>query len=174
VLGYNLGRPLDVVRKAHKRLGLRLALFGVIASIPFIALNKLAWNWWPLNIMFTLLVSVLVSWCLDMKTNRGFILAFVVFLIGGALVEFWWPAIAGCLFVRSYFRRPTFWPFYGFVMCVASLYFINGNLWALVALPAIALASKFVKWPVPRAKWFFYGFYPAHLGAIWCYLKFVA
>ena len=34
----------------------RLALFGALATLPFVALGGLAAGWWPLNILFTLWV----------------------------------------------------------------------------------------------------------------------
>jgi hypothetical protein len=174
VLGYNLGRPIAIIWPAHGRMMLRLCIFGGLACIPFIALNQLGWHWWPLNILFTLLVAVLVSWLLDCNTPISLFTACMVFIIGGALVEFWWPAVAACLFARAYFRQPSFWMFFGFILSVASLYVINGNFWALAALPVIAYAATFWTRPLPRAQWFFYAFYPLHLAVIWCYLRYMA
>jgi hypothetical protein len=173
VLGYNLGRPMAAIASAYSRLTLRLFVFGIVASFPFVALNKVAWNWWPLNIMFTLLVAVVVAWLLDKRTNLSFVAACLVFLVGGALVEFWWMAIAACLFARAYFRAPAFWSFFGFIVSVASLFVINGNFWAMAALPLIAIIAKYWTRPLPRAQWFFYAFYPAHLTVIWAYIHFL-
>ena len=56
VLAYNLARPGVMARGAYDRTMKRLALFGAVASAPFIALGGLASGWWPLNVLFTLLV----------------------------------------------------------------------------------------------------------------------
>jgi hypothetical protein len=56
------------------------------------------------------------------------------------------------------------------VACLALLFFVNGNFWALGVLPLLAVLRH---WPValPRAQWAFYGFYPLHLALFWCYLS---
>ena len=56
VLAYNLVRPGTFERGAYPRTMKRLALFGAVASVPFIALGGLFAGWWPLNVLFTLLV----------------------------------------------------------------------------------------------------------------------
>src|ERR1035437_4304359 len=56
ILAFNLARPGTLAREGYSRVLKRLAIFGAIASIPFIALGGLAWDWWPLNIMVTLFV----------------------------------------------------------------------------------------------------------------------
>ena len=47
VLGYNPGRPDALADGAFRRTAIRLAVFGSIASVPFIALGGLGWGWWP-------------------------------------------------------------------------------------------------------------------------------
>ena len=44
---------------------------------------------------------------------------------------------------------------------LVSLYLANGNLWALGALPVIAAVQGYAP-HVPRLRWAFYAFYPAH------------
>ncbi|MGE4125505.1 MAG: TraX family protein [Pusillimonas sp.] len=56
VLAYNLARPGTLERGVYGRAMSRLTVFGALASVPFVALGGLAWGWWPLNVMFTLLV----------------------------------------------------------------------------------------------------------------------
>lgn len=56
VLAYNLARPGTLESGAYLRTMKRLAIFGALASVPFIALGGLLAGWWPLNVMFTLLV----------------------------------------------------------------------------------------------------------------------
>ena len=50
VLGYNLARPGALVNGGYSRTARRLAIFGTIATIPFIALGGLGWGWWPFNV----------------------------------------------------------------------------------------------------------------------------
>lgn len=170
VLGYNLARPGVLLGGVHKRLLARLLVFGAIATPPFIALNTLSWNWWPVNIMFAMAAAVLVAWLIERGDRLSVICACLIFIWGGALVEFWWPAVALCLFSWAYFRKPSPVFFVGFVVSLLFLYLVNGNFWALGALPAIAAAHSW-RWPLPRLKWFFYAFYPAHLAILWIYVR---
>jgi TraX protein len=173
VLGYNLARPGVLQAGVYKRVWMRLMLFGALAAVPHAVLNALAWGWWPANIMFTMAAGVAVVWLLDGEGLSRLICAGVVFVLAGALVEFWWPAMALCICTWAFFRRPGYLYLLGFMAGLAALYFINGNFWAFAVLPIIALARYWV-WPVPRAKWFFYAFYPLHFVIIWGYLRFAA
>jgi TraX protein len=167
VLGYNLARPEALQRGVYQRVSIRLVCYGLLASIPYIALNKLSGGWWPANILFTLLMAVVIAWLFDRGGFWSPTLAISVFVFGGALVEFWWPAMSACLFVWAYFRNPKLVFLCGFMLSIASLYFINGNHWALMAILLIYLASH---WHIamPRQAKFFYIFYPLHLSFIWC------
>ncbi|WP_323000510.1 TraX family protein [Denitromonas sp.] len=166
VLAYNLARPGALARGAYRRLLPRLAAFGALASPSFIALGGLGWGWWPLNIMFTLFVAAAVLWLVEVRSSSAIAGAIVLFLVGGLFVEFWWPALAYILAAWLYCRRPTWLRMVGWLGAAASLYLINDNLWAVAAVPALFL---FAGAPValPRARWIFYAFYPAHLAALW-------
>lgn len=165
VLAYNLARPDAVDRAAYPRVMQRMAIAGVLATPPFIALGGLGWGWWPLNIMFTLLVATGVLY-LSQGGKIGRVLAVGLFIIGGAFVEFWWPALAITVGAWSYFRRPSWTALLLALIGLAALFFINKNMWALAALPLFVLASR-VDLPVPRLRWIFYAFYPLHLAGIW-------
>lgn len=175
VLGYNLARYGNSQPDVYRSTAFRLFGFGVLAMPAYAALGAifgvLAGGWWPLNMMFTLLAAVVVAWLLDKGGRWPTIGACLVFVWGGALGEYWWPAVAACLYVWAYFRKPGVGYLLGFVVCLAVLQLINGNAWALCAVPLIAAARAW-RWPLPRVKWFFYAFYPAHLSAIWLYLRF--
>ena len=165
VLAYNLARPGAFARTGYPKSMQRMAVAGVLATPPFIALGGLGWGWWPLNIMFTLLVaSGVIS--LSQRGKIGLVLAVGLFVIGGAFVEFWWPALAIAVGAWSYFRRPTWTALLGALVGLAALFLINKNLWALAAMPLIVMASRF-DLPVPRMRWVFYAFYPLHLAGIW-------
>ena len=167
VLGYNLARPGALASGAYSRTARRLALFGSIATVPFIALGGLGWGWWPFNIMATLLVATLCAWLIEVGGPARLALAGVVFIVGGALVEFWWPGLAACLLAWAYSRRPSWMTLALWVGALASLYVINRNLWALAALPLIFAAAGHVNLSVPRGRLGFYVYYPAHLAVLW-------
>jgi len=166
VLGYNLARPGVLASGGYSRTARRLAVFGSFATIPFIALGGLGWGWWPFNIMATLLVATLCAWLIEVGGPARLALACVVFIVGGALVEFWWPGLAACLLAWAYCRRPRWLTLALWVGALASLYVINRNLWALVAVPLIFAAAQ-LKLTVPRGRLGFYVYYPAHLAVLW-------
>jgi len=166
VLAYNLARPGALPRGAYRRLLPPSAAFGVIASPFFIALGGLGWGWWPLNIMFTLFVAAAVLWLLEVRSSSAIAGAIVLFLVGGLFVEFWWPALACIVAAWLYCRRATWLRFVGWIAATGSLYLINDNLWALAALPALFLLAR-VSVTLPRMRWLFYLFYPAHLAVLW-------
>ncbi|MEO8924495.1 MAG: TraX family protein [Caldimonas sp.] len=165
VLAYNLARPGTLERGVYLRVMTRLAGAGALATAPFIALDGLGWGWWPLNIMFMLLVATGVMYLVERGTASR-VLAVGLFVIGGALVEFWWPALTIAVGAWSYFRRPNWTALLFALAGLFALYVFNKNLWALAALPLIVLASR-VDLPVPRMRWVFYAFYPLHLAVIW-------
>ncbi len=166
VLGYNLARPGALAGGSYLRTARRLAVFGSIATVPFIGLGGLGWGWWPLNIMATLLVATLCATLIEVGGPFRLLAAGAVFIAGGALVEFWWPGIAVCLLAWAYCRRPSWVTLALWVGTLASLYVINRNLCALAALPLIFAAGQ-VKINVPRGRLGFYVYYPAHLALLW-------
>lgn len=171
VLAYNAARPGFFATGAAKRTCMRLALYGAVASVPFIALGGLLGGWWPLNIMFTLLVSLGVLWAIQAK-HRGAGWALVVlFGVGGAQVEYWWPALLLAVAAWRYVLHPAMQRLAVLTLALAGLALINQNFWALAALPLI-LAAPRVQLSVPRARSVFYAYYPAHLAALWLIVHF--
>jgi TraX protein len=166
VLGYNLARPGALASGAYARTARRLAAFGGIATLPFIALGGLGWWWWPLNIMATLLVATVCAWLIDVGGTARLLAAATLFIVGGALVEFWWPGVAACLLAWAYCRRPSWLMLALWVGALASLYLVNRNLWALAAVPLI-FAARHIGMKVPRRRLGFYVYYPVHLTVIW-------
>ena len=94
-------------RGVYGRTMSRLAMFGALASVPFVALGGLYAGWWPLNVMFTLLVVTATAYLVERGGKLHLAAAGVVFLVGGSSVEYWWPAVAFGLAVWSYTRRPS-------------------------------------------------------------------
>ncbi len=163
ILAYNLARPHTLEYGAYRRTMIRLAIFGGIATPAFIALGGHRFGGvWPLNIMFTLLAFTATA-CLVEKGR--ILIAILVFLVGGGLGEFLWPAIAFGLAIWSYRKRPSWIAAVVVVISCATLWFINHNMWALAALPVILLATRF-DLRVPRLRLLFYGYYPLHLALL--------
>lgn len=166
VLAYNLARPKMMQGTRRLRLAGRLAYFGLLASIPFIALGGLHHGWYPLNVLFTLCVITLVVHQLEQLTPHSRLLALLLFLAGGSVVEYWWPGVALGVSTRWYLARPSRLSASLVLLSCASLWFINGNFWAMAAIPLLLLAQH-VTLALPRMRWVFYGYYPLHLVALW-------
>ena len=166
VLAYNLARPSCLERGAYSRACRRLAIGGVVASVPFIGLGGLVWEWWPLNIMFMLLVSTGVMYLVERGGTLRLVLAGLLFLVGGGFVEFWWPAIVIALAAWRYVKRPSWSALIVWTAATALLYVVNRNMWALASLPLIFLAPQ-IDMRMPRLRHVFYAYYPLHLLVIW-------
>lgn len=166
VLAYNLARPGAFDRGAYVRTMKRLAAFGVTASVPYIALGDLTSGWYPLNVLFTLLIITATTYLIEKGGAKNLTAASIMFLIGGSSVEYWWPAIAFGLAVWSYCKWPSIIASVAALLSCAALWFINGNWWALAAVPVVLIASR-VDVAMPRLRWAFYIYYPLHLVALW-------
>ncbi|MBT2320786.1 conjugal transfer protein TraX [Variovorax paradoxus] len=161
VLMVHLARPGAFEAGIHLRVMRRLAIFALLATPAFVHLV----GWWPLNILATLLLVTLIVWLLERDGRADRAAALIAFFMGGALVEFWWPALLCCLGAWAFLRRPSGLRLLLWTLATASLVIINGNFAALAALPLIWSASQ-VDIPIPRSRWVFYAFYPAHLSLI--------
>lgn len=173
VLAFNLARPGALQAGAYGRTAVRLALFSALASVPYIGLGGLAWGCWPLNFMATLGVSTGVLYLIDKGGPARLFLAALLFLLGGANVEFWWPAIGMTVAIWFYVRQPSWPALMAWVACTAVLSGIpallsaaNFDQWALAALPVVFLTTRMCV-SLPRWRWVFYAYYPAHLALLW-------
>ncbi|SDZ70579.1 TraX protein [Variovorax sp. YR266] len=161
VLMVNLTRPGALEAGVHLRVMKRLAIFALLATPAFVRLN----GWWPFNILATLFLVTLIVWLLERGGWVHCCAAVIAFLFGGAMVEFWWPALLSCLAAWGFLRRPGMLRLLLWAFATGSLAVVNGNFAAVVALPLIWGASQ-VETPCPRSRWIFYSFYPAHLSLI--------
>jgi hypothetical protein len=109
--------------------------------------------------MFTLLAFTATA-CLVEK-GRIFT-AGLVFLVGGSLGEFLWPAITFGLAIWLYRKRPTWMAAAVGLIACATLWLINHCMWALASLPVILMTTRF-DLRVPRLRLLFYSYYPLHL-----------
>ena len=107
-----------------------------------------------------------MQYLVDKGGPHSAVLAGLSFGVGGALVEYWWPAIVLTVAAQRFVRSRSWVALITAVAATAALWPINGSAWALGSLVVIAAASQ-LKVEVPRVPWVFYVYYPAHLGAIW-------
>jgi len=158
VLGYNLARPgVDIGRCIQ-----RLLIVGVLAE-PFHWLLFGQVGFWPLNVMLTFAVAAGVVWSLD---NDQAWFAVLLFFGAGCFVEYWQPGIAVVVGTVAFFRwRYAAWSWVPLTFAFVALGWVNGNAWALLALPVV-FAVLHVPVSLPRARWAFYAFYPLHLAAL--------
>lgn len=161
VLMANLARPGAFEAGVHLRVMKRLAIFALLATPAFVQLV----GWWPLNILATLWLATLIVSLLERGGRAAHRTAAFAFLLGGAVVEFWWPALLCCLGAWAFLRRPDGPRLLLWALAIASLAAVNANFAAVTVLPLIWGARK-VDIPLPRSRWGFYVFYPAHLSLI--------
>ena len=160
VFGYNLARPgLDVAQVLR-----RLAFVGALVTPVHWALFGYLGPW-PLNILLTF---ALAAWIvLELERDRPLVAA-AAFVLGGFLVEYWWPGLALVLATWWTARAPRVTASHLVALggsLVALCVLVNGNPYALLAAPlALLLAS----WEpdLPRSRGFFLWFYPTHLAAL--------
>lgn len=165
VLAYHAAQPGFFSGGAARRTSIRLAAFGLLAWVPLYALGKELWGWWPLNVMFLFLAGLWIVAGLAGRSALGFIGAGVLFAGAGVVVEYWWPGLLVFMAAWNYARRANAWNLALLAAALFVLWPVNKNLWALCALPLFMLAPR-VSIAVPRLRWVFYAFYPAHLALI--------
>lgn len=165
VLAYRLAQPQALARGLPRRVVWRLAAAGICAAPLCVLLAPRENGWWMLNIMFTLAVATVISWLLALGGRWRPNLALALFVFAGPLLEFCWFGLA-CFLGAWWFSRRPGWPsFLAWLAGCASLYAINGNHWAMAAIPLIA-AALFLSPRLPRARYFFYAYYPLHLAVL--------
>ena len=165
VLAYNLARPDALARGVHGRMLYRLTLMGLAASPMCIILNGMfvtANAWWPLNILFMLLLVVSLTYLIDRGGAKCYALASALFILGGAFVEYLWMGVLCCLGEWLFCREASPSRLLLWFLGTLSLTVVNGNAWGLAAIPIVLLAGR-VALRLPRRTWVFYAFYPAHL-----------
>ena len=165
VLAYNLARPRALAVRAVRRVMLRMAVAGLAAAPLFWLLCALEHGWWPLNIMFMLLAVTAMLGLLEHGGQRAQLAAAAVFLLAGPLVDFLWCGFVYCLCAWWWCRKPAWPALLAWCAATIGLYAINGNYWAVAALPLL-LAAPRLNLTLPRVRWMFYAYYPAHLAAL--------
>lgn len=168
VLAYNLSRESYIKEPEKlKRLIVKLVLFGVIATPFYVLLGGVKLGFWPLNILFTFAISALVIYIIDIRHKIKYwpLALATTFSFGGALVEFWHPAILLVVATWWYFRTGSRYAVIPLIISFVGLYLINGNAYAVLAIPVLILLTN-INLPLIRFKHLFYWFYPIHLIAL--------
>jgi hypothetical protein len=163
VLAYNLAGRGNVENGRYLRTIKRLVWVGVIAY-PF-HVWALGQGWLVGNILFGYALAVACMYLVDRYGHRGLVMAAVATVIGGGFVEFYWAAPLVTLAWWYWWRRPSLAAFLGLLASFGLLCLVNGNAWALLALPLVLLARN-ATWTLQRRPWAFYVFYPAHLAVL--------
>lgn len=166
VLAYNLSGREALSKGTYGRVEIKLIIFGIIASIPYIMMHGINAKLFPLNILFTLLSITLIIHLIDKSGIINYLAASILFVVAGALVEYWWPALFFGVSLWLYFRSYKLIWIATSIVGISSLYLVNGNMWALSAIPMLVLVSK-IPVNIPRMKWLFYAYYPLHLYVLW-------
>ncbi len=164
VFGYNLARDNPHWQDAYRRVLRRLLLFGIVA-LPFSVLAFERWDLLPLNILFTLALGLGLVWCIRRNDATAALIASALFLGGGLLVEFSWPGLLLIVSCWACFARPGAAAYLGAFASLALLFLINGNPYALLAAPVAWIVARLDP-ELPRHRWVFYVFYPAHLAVL--------
>lgn len=171
MFAYHMARP-TVSDSTYSRTAVRLLAFGLVAQIPYV-LGSGALNAGQLNILFSLLLLTCLFFCTDMLREfegvRRWSAVVVVagLLCASVLVEYQWVGLAVGLAARASFRNPTPASLIGLAAALSALFFVNGNQFALLALP-IFIAVSHMNPPIPRSAWFlYYAFYPVHIALLW-------
>lgn len=166
VLAYNLARPRALESGVHARVMKRLFIFGALATPSFVGLV----GWWPLNILFMLLLATALIWLLEQDRWLARLAAAVLFLFAGAFVEFWWFGVAYCVAAWTFCRHPSVGRALLLCLVTLSLFVVNRNLGALAAMPLLWTASH-VEISRRRSRWLYYASYPGHLALIYLTLQ---
>ena len=169
VMAYNLAQPNAHYAKSMRRLG----GWGLVAQPA----HALAFGFLlPLNVLCTFALAAACCWSAQ---NRRW---WLLLAVAGPLpwfVDYQWSGVLLVLAWWWFFKSPaivrgngTLWVVVGrFWLAVAAfvpLCMVNGNVWALAALPFLFwLGAPLRQLPaVPRARSAFYGYYVLHLAVL--------
>lgn len=154
VLVYNLHAHADAqsLRRSMHRL-----LVAAIVAQPFHALAF--GDWLPLNVLATLWLGLRI---LHAPLHVGVLL----FVFAGYFVDYQWFGLLVIIGASHMFRHPHTW--HGpalLALGVTSLWAINGNGWAVLALPLIWLLRN-APGEFPRWRWTFLAYYVVHVSVL--------
>lgn len=163
-LGVNLARPDPRWPQTYRRIVRRLLVFAIV-SLPFSAIAFQRPGLLPLNILFSFAAACVLVGCIRRNDIPAALVGSVVFLGTGLLVEFSWPGLLLVVASWATVAYPGVASRTGLLAAMAALFFVNGNFYAMLAVPVV-LAVSMARPRVPRLRWLFYAFYPAHLAVL--------
>ncbi len=154
VMAFNLAQPgADALKSVRRLVG-----WGVVAQVP----HALAFgNALPLNVLLSFAVAAAGVYAIQRRQWP------LLMLLAGPVALFVDYAQAGLFLILAgwwFFTRPGNARLALLLAAMAGLCLWNGNLWALLALPALSIAGT--ERAVPRTRWAFYGYYVGHLSLL--------
>lgn len=154
ILVYNLHAHPDP--QAIRRAMHRLLIVALIAQ-PF---HAWAFGYWlPLNVLATLWLGLRI-------VHAPLHVGVLLFVFAGFFVDYQWSGLLVILGASHMLRHPRTWHGPALLgLGVTSLLFVNGNAWAVLALPLIWLL-RHVDGTFPRSRWTFLGYYVGHLALL--------
>ena len=163
--GYALARvPAERRARVYPRVLARLLGVGLL-SLPLTTTGFGHDAWLPINIMFTFAAGFAILWSLQCGGPYGIVVAALVFLLSGAMVEFMWPGVALVVAMYACFARPGMASQLAVLACLLALWPVNGNPYALLVYPLVCALALF-RPSIPRLRWLFYVAYPLHLAIL--------
>lgn len=165
VLAYNLARERAFSRKMHLHAIKRMGTIGIIAT-PFYILTLGKGGWYPVNIMFTLMLVTVIVFMIEKGGRYREISVMLLFAYGAMLVDYAWFGVIYCLAAWYFCRECSFTSLIVWIAATAGLFYVNGNFLAILAIPLIYLSTR-VNIGIPRLRSAFYVYYPAHLMLLW-------
>lgn len=168
LVGWNLARADAAGLDRAMR---RFAMAALVSQPAFVLLTGQAW--WQGNVMFTFLAAagvIRLARCAPSPTrNTGLAIAF---LLAGPFVDYQWAGIALVLASHAFAKRRSSGALAVLVAVLGGMAallsgVIGPTAWAaLGATPIVWLATTRAAPPLPRLRWFFYFYYPAHMAVI--------
>jgi hypothetical protein len=143
----------------------RLAIYALLAQIPFTLLRGGPWPPTLLNTMVLLLLVVAFLRLRASGTRLHRVAAWSLLLVGGATVEFWWIGAAVILAVRSWLMEPTAASALALVFAFALLCMLTNSVVPPLALPVVYALAR-IRVSAPSLRLLFYSYYPLHFAAL--------
>ena len=171
-LAYNLAKPDTLKSHAYRRVMMRTFIVGLVAT-PFYSVAFHHVGLGALNIMFTLGLATCILFLIDKSRQINSAdtstitraLALALFMLGSLFVEGQIIAVGYILAACTYCKTQNVWAFLIWLLSTVGLSLINGNHWAVAAIPIVFVVSK-IHFKLPRIKWTFYVYYPLHLAIL--------
>jgi hypothetical protein len=166
VLGCKLAHAFQPDPGAIPRTARRLFVWALISAGPYyLATGRTV----PMNIFLTLALGATACWIAvcDLAGWRRLLAQAAVFA-ASFVCEYMLPGVLLISGVFAFCRHPNAGRGALILACMMALAFTNWSLWTLLA-PALLPLPYLLRFTLPRTKWFFYAFYPAHLLLLGCW-----